>query len=158
MEVLWSGLPPTYRSTEWQLWLRNTMEEDHPGAGPNPSQYMGTRLPAYEGSVEDIMEELGCTWFPTYTDGSSFPEGVFLHVHDDGDEEVFRDVIHIAFGSFMIHLVGATDADLFEDIMDHLHNTYGVMAAFASHITISDEDDITLESSSVLLIRSKNDL
>jgi hypothetical protein len=107
MEVLWSGLPPIYRSQDWQLWLRNTMAEDHPGAGPNPSQYMGTRLQAYEGSVEDIMEERGCTWFPTYTDATEGgpPTGVFLHIYDDGDEEVYRDIIHIAIGSFMIHLV-----------------------------------------------------
>ena len=158
MEVLWSGLPPIYRSQDWQLWVRNTMAEDHPGAGPNPSQYMGTRLQAYEGSVENIMEELGCTWFPTYTNGSSFPVGVFLHVYDDGDKEVYRDIIHIVFGSFMIHLVGAMDADLFEDAMDHLHDTCGIMAAFAGHITIPDEDDLTLGSSSALLFRPKNDL
>ena len=142
------------------LWLRNTMAEDHPGAGPNPSQYTGTRLQAYEGSVEDIMEELGCTWFPTYTDatGGGPPAGVFLHVYDDGDEEVYCDIIHITFGSFMIHLVGATDADLFEDIMDHLYESCGVMAAFAGYITISGDDDIDLGSSSALHFRSKNDL
>jgi hypothetical protein len=60
MEILRSGLPPTYCSHDWQLWLRNTMAEACPGAGPNPSQYMGTRLQANEGSVENIMEELGC--------------------------------------------------------------------------------------------------
>ena len=58
----------------------------------------------------------------------------------------------------MIHLVGETDADFFEDIMDDLHETWGVMTAFAGHIMISDDDDITLGSSSALLFRSKNDL
>ena len=117
-------------------------------------------MQAYEGSVENIIEELGCTWFPTYTEatGGGPPVGVFLHVHDDGDKEIFRDLIHIAFGSFMIHLVGATDADLFEDVMDHLYESCGVMAAFAGHITISDDDNIHLGSSSALLFCPKNDL
>ena len=121
---------------------------------------MGTRLQAYEGSVENLMEELGCPWFPTYTDapGGGPSVGVFLHVHNDGDEEVYRDIIHIAFGSFMIHLVGARDADLFEDITDHLYESCGVMAAFAGHITIPSDDDIDLGSSSALHFRPKNDL
>ncbi len=59
MEVLWSGLPPIFRSHDWELWLRNIMADmagDYPGAGPDPSQYLGTRLQAYQGSVENIME------------------------------------------------------------------------------------------------------
>ena len=158
IEILWSGLPPTYHSHDWELLLRNAMAEVSPGAGPDPSQYLGTRLQAYEGSVENIMEELGCTWIPTYTDatGGGPPVGVFLHVHDNVDEEIYRDIIHIAFGSLMIHLVGATEADLFEDVMDYLYDSCGVVAAFAGHITISDDDDIDLGSSSAL--RSKNDL
>jgi hypothetical protein len=47
---------------------------------------------------------------------------------------------------------------LFEDVMDHLYESCGVMAAIAGHIMISDEDDIYLGSSSALLFRSKNDL
>ena len=105
------------------------------------------------------MEELGCTWFPNYTDatGGGSPVGVFLHVHDDGDEDVYRDIIHIAFGSFMIHLVGARDLDWFENIMDELYESCGVMVAFAGHITITGNDDVDLGSSAALHLRLKND-
>ncbi len=47
---------------------------------------------------------------------------------------------------------------MFEDVMDHLYESCGVVVAFAGHITISDDDDITLGSSSALLFRPKNDL
>ncbi len=160
MEVLWSGLPPIFRSHDWELWQRNIMAGNYPGAGPDPSQYLGTQLPAYEGLVKNIMEELSCTWVPTCTDatGGGFPVGVFLHVHDDGDEEVYRDIIHIAFGSFMIHFVGAKDADLLEDIMDHLYESCWLMAAFAVHIKITGDDDVDLGSSAELHLRLKNNL
>ncbi len=76
----------------------------------------------------------------------------------ESSEEVYRDIIYIAFGSSMIYLVGARDAVLFEDIMDHLYENCWMMAAFAGHITITGDDDVDLRSSASLHLRPKKGL
>ena len=82
------------------------------------------------------MSTEGCTWFPVPDAPEGTKLGVIAHINEDMDIKEIQYVLHIAIGSFMIHLVDVAGVDEFKNLASSLFDNCGILPGpiFAGYI------------------------
>ena len=142
--VYWSGFTPMEPNQESATWIRTPTVYPDDTVLSYIKEYIPGPDPDLSYGLEYFMSTEGCTWFPVPDAPEETKLGVIAHINEDMDIEEIQYVLHIAIGSFMIHLVDVAGVDEFKNLASSLFDNCGILPIFAGYIHTGVEEDLPL--------------